>query len=516
MNANEPTAIVTSTSSRLPFLAVLICFHLIVALPLAYFLNIWADEASTLHTTQNGLVVALGSALADEKQAPLYFCLLGLWRNINDSIFFARLFSAGCSVLAIKFFYDLSRKLFADKKTIVVSAIFALHPYLIWTSLEIRVYSLVILLSILLLNFYFEGFLHPIGKSTLASPKRYRIFFVVTSIFALYTNYYLGFLLVACFLGLLALRRWHEAKIYFLQMTIVGIVFLPLVWSLVSQLAVNTGGFQTDRSLIEGVRILWGHLLTFILPTEIFPNDTTSFWSVARLWFVRLGILATIVIFIKNRGKGIDRNIICFSVITSVICIFLLFSYFQLGEWYVEIRHASVLFVSLFLLVALIMVECLPDRMMWPIVALYFVFFSYGIFALYPERVKRGDWANVANFIEKNESENQPIVIFEAYHALALPYHYKGINKVLPDKNFFIWNFEDSPVSENAFKDQIAFVISQIPPEAPEIWLVTEDRCHKPVINIACKPLEDFVRSNYSVVLEKDFYWERIRLLKKQ
>ena len=79
----------------------LIAVHLALALPLAWLLNIWADEASTLHTTQNGLAYAFRHAAADERQAPLYFWILGLWRDLNGSIFFARLFSLICVAAAI-------------------------------------------------------------------------------------------------------------------------------------------------------------------------------------------------------------------------------------------------------------------------------------------------------------------------------------------------------------------------------------------------------------------------------
>ncbi len=68
------------------FLLILIFLHLAIALPLAFQLNIWVDEASTLYTTQNGFVQAFRNLFSDEKQAPLYFFWLSLRRKINDSI----------------------------------------------------------------------------------------------------------------------------------------------------------------------------------------------------------------------------------------------------------------------------------------------------------------------------------------------------------------------------------------------------------------------------------------------
>lgn len=490
-------------------LAVLIGLHLVIALPLAYNLNIWVDEASTLHTTQNGLLTAIQTALLDEKQAPLYFWLLSLWRNIDSAIFFARLFSVICSVFSIKFFYDLSYKLFSKSASVFVSAIFAVHPFLIWASLEIRVYALVILLAVLLLNLYYNGFIDHKGTKTS------RISFAVVAAISLYINYYVGFLLVACFLALLVLKRWPEARTFFLLMLAVGVAFLPMIWSVVSQLGVNTRGFQAERSVSEGVRALWGHVLTFTLPTEVLPDDTTSAWSIVRLWIVRLGILAMIVVSIKNRGKWIDRDVRCSAVISFVICVLLALGYFALGKGYIEIRHASILFVPAFLLAALVVTKLLPKKLLAVFACIYLVFVGYGISELYPQQAKTGDWVRVADFIAENENEGQPIIVFEAYDALCLPYHYKGVNQILPNKDFFIWDFEDSPAGENAFKKQIAFVTSQIPSDAGQIWLATEDRCQRPRTMIACQPLEDFVNSNYVTVIDRDFYRERVRLLKK-
>src|SRR6185369_12200860 len=122
-----------------------------------------------------------------------------------------------------KFFYDLVRRLFDEKAAIFITVVFAFHPFLIWASLEIRVYSLVILLSVLLLKFFTEGYLETNGKS----EGRERFFFVLTAIIALYTNYYLGFLLVGFFVALLVLRRSQRAGQFFLHMLFVGLTIVP-------------------------------------------------------------------------------------------------------------------------------------------------------------------------------------------------------------------------------------------------------------------------------------------------
>jgi len=190
---------------------------------MAFQLNIWVDEASTLYTTQNGFGETFRNLFGDEKQAPLYFLALSLWRKISDSIFFARLFSIICSLLAIVAFSRLTQKLWERNTAFFITALFALHPYLFWASVEIRLYSLIILLTCLLFGFFCDGYLQ-----TDKSLRRAQNYFVLISICALYTNYYLGFLLIGGYVALLVLRRWQEAKSYFLQMLVIGVAILPL------------------------------------------------------------------------------------------------------------------------------------------------------------------------------------------------------------------------------------------------------------------------------------------------
>jgi len=515
---------------------VLIFLHLIIVLPLAYVLNIWADEASTLYTTENGFLQTFQNALADEKQAPLYFWLLSLWRGINHSIFFARLFSIVCSLLAIKFFHDLTRKLFDEKAAAFITAFFALHPFLIWASLEIRVYSLVVLLSVLLLKFFSEGFLTEknISREDAKTPEKPRIFFVLTAIVALYANYYLGFLLVGFFAALLVLRKFDKARQFFLQMLLVGLVFAPLIWAIKEQFAVNTGGFQPSKSVVEGLQILWNHFLTFVFPTEIFTPDEQTRISFLRVWLARAAILAVAILLFRpfykiwknaraNRQNDgavrflvvdFDEKLLTFGAIFGTVSLFLLVAYFLLGAIYVEIRHAAVLFAPSILFVFAGLINLLPRRV-WLAFALAFtVLFSYSVYTLYPDFTKRGDWARIAAFLEQNEKTNQPIVVFRAFEALALPYHYKGKNKILPDEKFFAFaESEGEPGSADAFRKQLEFIISEIPPDAPEIWLVTNDNC---AVKDTCAPLENFVAANYTITEEKDFYKEKVRLLRKK
>ena len=485
--------------------------HAAIALPLAYFINIWVDEASTLYTTNNGFFYAFQNTLNNEKQAPLYFLIMSVWREINSSIFFARLFSVVCSLISIKFFYDLARKFWDEKIALFVTFLFAVHPYLLWASLEIRGYSPVILLSVFLLKFFCEGFWQNV-------EKRAWIYYLTTAVISLYTNYFLGFLLVGGFVALLAVKRWKAARDYFLLMLIAGIFFWPMLLVIKSQIDVRSDGFLPQTGLIEGLKILWNNFLTFVLPTEIYTSGDASAVSVLRVWIVRILGLAGIVFLVFKR-KVFDEKVVIFAVFTAVIFAFSLLLYLKMGVSFITIRHLSIVFVPIFLLLFLVFSAVTPEGKKYS--AIYFVsigvllisFYIYGLISLYPNLTKRGDWARVSNFIEQNETVNQPIIIFSNYDAIALPVYYEGKNKILPNEKFFAWNYEAKPGSPDSYKQQIEYVISMIPNESNEIWLLTQEDCQT---TDACLPLEKFVESNYTVLIEKDFFSERVRLLRKK
>lgn len=504
-------------TSEKKFLFILILLHLAVALPLAYTLNIWMDEGSTLYSTENGFVHTFYNAYRDEKQAPLYFLIVSLWRSVNDSIFFARLFSIVCSVLAIKFFYDLTRRVWQDKTSMYITALFAIHPHLFWASLEIRVYSLVILLSALLLLFFCDGYLDDekeLRRDTSDVPKRAQVYFILTAIFALYTNYYLGFMLAGCFIALLVLRRWQAAKTYFLQMLAVGVASLPLFWIVKQQFAGNLNGFVAEISFSEGFNIVWTRAYALVFPLELAPGGDLSIASLVRIWFVRLTIAGVVFFLIKEKFRNVGEKFIAFGTISAVLAAFLLAAYLLLGSRYVAFRHTIVWLVPLILFLGVVLTDVLPRKILIAFAIVFALVFPFSkIYKQYPNFAKRGDWARVAEHIEKNEKPGQPLIVFQTYEAITVPYHYKGVNKILPDERFFAFELEAEPGSENSFTKQFEFIISEIPPDAAEIWLLTDEICQT---TKACQPLENFVEANYTVIETKDFYLERLRLLRKK
>ena len=110
-----------------------------------------------------GLMTAVG---ADSIHPPLFYFLLKLWISIgNDSLFWVRLLPTLFSTLAIVPMVLLGRE-FHLRPVVVNSAIglAAIHPYLLYYSQHVRMYTLLMLCALTSL-WAFHAAIRPNGRS---------------------------------------------------------------------------------------------------------------------------------------------------------------------------------------------------------------------------------------------------------------------------------------------------------------------------------------------------------------
>ncbi len=460
-----------------------------------------------MQTTARGAAFALSEAVSAERQAPLYFLLLAVWRFFDDSLFFARLFSILCTAASIFVFERIADKIFAGKEKRIFLGFFALHPYLIWAALEARGYALTILLSSLLILFWLDGYADE------RQNRRKQIFYLIAAVPALYTNYYFGFLLVANAVALIFLRRWSALKNYLWQMAAVGVAAAPLFLIVQQQFSVRAVFYRPEPSVKEGIKNIWEILNNFVLPAE------SEILSRIRAWLVRFGILAAGFVFLKSKLRRLSPLSLAFGAIAVVVSVFFVAIYYRLGIDYVQMRHAAILFLPAVLLLCSILKDSVNNTRIWLLIAVTLGLFSTtAIVARYAPLTKRGDAERIARFIERHEQNNQPIVVFKVYNVLPLNFYYRGSNQFVPKPETitYDWNAESAPDSNAAWQRQINFIISQIPPRHSEIWVVTEDFCDAAETAIQCQPLEDFLREHYVVERTEFFFHRKLRLLRRK
>lgn len=475
------------------------------SLTLAYFLDIRFDEAFTLNTTSQGVFYAFNQALRFEQQAPLYFVLLSLWRKIDSSIFFARLFSVLFAPFIIWASTEVAKRYVKNVNPFLIAAVIAVHQQLIWSALEIRLYTMMMLLSVLLLLFFYDGYLSENAN------RRSRILYIVVSIISLYTQYYLGFQLAAGAGALLLLRRWRTLLTYILDMAIVGVLFAPMLFVIKNQVAVVGGQTEISFSIPAMMKDIYQRIVNLFISTEWIHFEFLKRWF-ARVVILAVGVLLARKIFIVRAKEDVA---LC--AIVVVLVAFFCVTYFIVGEPALQPRHMNSLVLPLALLPFSALSFLKDKRFVLGWFALI-VFLNVGyLYVAYKPMAKPGDFRRIGEYLMANEKNNQPILIFHADAVLPLSFYYKGKNNLVavPQKNNFnTWNPRN-----NVLKDekQILDLIDKQPDKPERFWLVQDGWCAHGGLSLNCNILEDVVEKYFVVESTKEFLAPtKVRLLRRK
>lgn len=488
---------------ELRWLVPILSLHLAITLPLARLLNIWIDEASTLDTTGKGLRYAFSQALNYELQAPLYFVLLNLWRTISHSIFHARLFSVVCVVMALFILAGVSRRFIAGIHPAWMVAATAFNPFTIWAATETRVYALVLLLvSILMLNFY-DGYLA--GNS-----RRARWTHAIVALIALYTYYYLGFLLLAQAVALLPVRRWRAAWDFCLAMVAVGVGFAPMLWYLPQQIQGYTSTVTQRPTLSAGLQSLSWRLQSQILPTGWKPLEMLGRVMMASL------LILTLFLIVRKVRQSLAPAHLALWAISVVMALCMLLACLATAITFLESRHTTVLFfpatLSVFALLAVVARK--QGVIIWACIVILFSVVSDT--ALYRHPTKNGEWSRVAAYLKASERPNQPILVSQPLSAVPLSYYYSGANSIVPvpaPEDFRTFNGPEKVLKD---EEQLESLLEKTDGHGERFWLVTDERCNLLGRNLNCEVLERFVAARYEIEQDRGFFHSRVRLLRRK
>jgi hypothetical protein len=484
--------------------SLLILLHLGITIPLAYRLSIWTDEAFTLNTTGQGIAYAFRQAIRFELQPPLYFVLLNLWRDLNGSIFFARLFSILCAALTIKVAASLAQRLWKNVHPGWVAAVLALHPLMVGSAIEIRVYALVILLTALLLLLFFDGFVADMGSA------RARWLYLLVSVVSLYTYYYLGFILFANACALLVLRRWRLLFLYLAHMTAVALCFVPMTLIVLGQVTTHTSPLTSATPWWEGLKFISWRIKEYILPAE-----ETRMVGLRR-WTLRLAYVVMILSVVRARKRLLTTANLFTWTIAAVTSLLFLAALRATSEEMMLPRHTAVLFLPSILL-AFSVIALIPVRKGVLIGALVMsVFNVVSLSTTYETLKKARNWDQVVAFIGEREEAGQPILVFHAGAALPLAYYYRGPNALvpLPREN----SFETFDIRDYVLRDEqeIFDTLARTPGGHEEFWLITDGVCHYLGVEYNCPALEEFVNKYYAVENSRVFANTQVRLLRRK
>lgn len=468
---------------------------LAVSAVLAGTLNIWQDEAYTLHSISSGAAFAFHEALAFEQNAPLYFVILALLHQVSGSVFFLRLFSVACAVGAVTVVPAIMRRYVPTVDPGLPTLVVALNPFLIWAAVEMRVYALVILLSAVLLLLCYDAFLAERPRRSSA------LLYAACAAVALYTQYYLLFLIAAQAVAVLIFRRSALGR-FALAALVALLLFAPLAFVVPGQVQNFRGAFARP-TLVGEILAIAAILARYALPLLIHH---------AKLAYVLLATLLAAAVYVGRRSFASS----CGSAL--LVTTGFAAAFFALGTYAAGVhilnRHVASLYIPTALL-PFAAIGMLRDgvrarlAIVWSVAAL--AVSSVALMQTYAHMAKPGDWISVNAYLSDNERANEPIVVFEAENALPLEFYYRGANRIVPIPKAV--DFHRYDVSDFIIRD--AAQMHAAMPREKRVWFVNAGGCASAEVRFGCEVVERYISAHYRTVKDELFDESRARLLEK-
>lgn len=195
---------------------------------------LWLDEAQSVAISRLPLP-QLFDALRQDGSPPLYYLLLHVWIGwFGQGDYAVRSLSGIFGVLALPLAWRLSRQLGGRRVAQAVLLMLATSPFAIRYSNETRMYSLMVLLTVLLAMAV---------RQVVRRPGVWPVVAVALTTAAIALTHYWGFFLLAvvAVIALVLVRRYRGPMLRLLGgMVIAGLLFLPWLPSFLTQMA-HTG-----------------------------------------------------------------------------------------------------------------------------------------------------------------------------------------------------------------------------------------------------------------------------------
>ncbi|HOC42260.1 MAG TPA: hypothetical protein PKJ99_04495 [Thermoanaerobaculales bacterium] len=483
--------------------------HATIACVLAATLNVWVDEGYSLDTTGRTISYAWRQAIHFESQPPGYFVLVTAWRQICDSVFFARLLSIVCTTASILAAALISEKSLGDRvRPFVLPLLVAAQPLTMFVAVEMRRYALALFLTCGLLICFDKAFPRT-GKASVY----WRAAYSLAALACLYTEYFSGFILAAQSVLLIFRRRLSDLGIQLTSLAFVAVLFAPLALDVVSQIHTYETLEPSSMGQIAIIRRFASYSLDTLLSTLWFGR-----WNgAAKLLMMAAAALCIVKVGRSGAAGKPGLPPIGPLIVAAVLGACLMLASTVSAPAFLHPKHFIVVLVpwNLALLSALTAFgRRLAALALTGVVALNCLagLHEFGHLA------KRGDSRRIARFIERNERPGEPIIVFNAEAALGIRHHYRGMNRIVVVPRPVDYRKYD--LRRFILRDESEFWASLdgTHDDSHFCWVVT-DSCTDPEsgtcrvgdINFNCTLFEDILNRRFIQLGDVEFFQGRVR-----
>ncbi len=487
----------TDVRPATPVALVLVAFAGLTALAaLAMVVGTNPDEEYALSTTAHGLGYALRHAVTFELQAPLWFGLVALWRLLDGSVYFARLFSVGCVVATCFALRAVAVRVRPEANPIPFVALVALNPFVVYAALEIRLYACALLLTSLMWVAFYDGFLFGEKRSA-------RILFVSFAVAGIYVLYFVGFALAGGLAALLVARRFRAMAAYLAACAVVVALASPAVWLAASQATVLRGLLAGSSAL--PLRLFSESVAQFVLPYSYrwYEEPGLGAWLIAY----KIATVLCVAALIAGRPR-LDRR--AWALVAMPIGIWLAYwlAYEVTRVQYEVPRHFVVLFIPLMAAAYAVLGSLRGPalrRGAVSLASLYAIFAVATLWTTYRHLAKPGDWGRVGSYLNARVVATDVVAVFAPDALPALRRAYRGPAPLVAFPRPGDLRRYDPAGYEVESEDAALRAIRTIA-AGRRMWLVIYGPCAPADVNYGCQKLERALSDRYSSAPIEHFY----------
>lgn len=179
---------------------------------------------------------------------PLYFFGLKLWTGIaGPSVFSCRLFSLVFAVWSIYVIYRLGVELYTEREGLWAALLLTLSNFHLYYATEIKMYSMVLALSLLSTLWFFRAFVHNGSKKDWCS-------YLLATLLLTWTFYFSWFLVVGQMIYMVlrtGRERWGSLKPWLISFSLLILLMLPWVILVIRYLTRNYKEVAANLSTLQ-------------------------------------------------------------------------------------------------------------------------------------------------------------------------------------------------------------------------------------------------------------------------
>jgi hypothetical protein len=379
----------------------------------------------------------------------------------------------------------------------LITVAVAWNPFFFWAALEMRVYALIMLASALLLVTFYDAFLD-------AHPRRFAaVLYAACAAVALYTQYYLAFLIAAQFVVLCIYRR-KSLPAFLIAADAAAIAFAPLLTIIPGQVQNFRSPFAPP-STAKSFGTLASIMAHYVMPLPLaHPKVAYAIIAFALAAVVTALFLVRRATFLKSGDALLP--------VTTVLAAGIFAAVTHVAHVQVLNRHGAALYIPAVVSVCALITFLREDvraraARAWCCIAILASLVSLA--QTYAHVAKPGDWLRVVAMLRAHEAPGEPIAVFEAENALPFGFYYHGRNRIVPIPEGV--NFSRYDVSKFVVHD--ARQLQRTMPRGAHIWLITAGECSSADLQFGCDVVERYVAAHYRVDYDSAFYQSRLRLI---